>query len=319
MWLVLLTQSLLLVAIVAWLAAAPPASWPGLTVQVVASLFALLALARIGLWLFPPWWVPLAGIVSVVVISAWLVMRRPRSRRVPNGALAWLHLAFFAALAAGSAIVVAKGTASGAVPTGTVDLTLPFESGRYLVVNGGSWVVGNAHRQSVGSSDPKFIPWRGNGWAVDLIAIDRWGLRTRGILPADPARYHIFGRPVIAPCEGDVVVAEDGRPDMHVPEYDRPKIAGNHLIIDCGGLHVVLAHLRKGSILVRKGDHLRVRQPIGQVTNSGGSSEPHLHIHAQRPGPPEFPIGGDPIPIRLDGRFLVRGDRVAPRLDWHRP
>jgi hypothetical protein len=36
-----------------------------------------------------------------------------------------------------------------------------------------------------------------------------------------------------------------------------------------------------------------------------------LHIHAQRPGPPGVPMGGDPLPMRLGGRYLVRGDRVV--------
>jgi hypothetical protein len=50
--------------------------------------------------------------------------------------------------------------------------------------------------------------------------------------------------------------------------------------------------------------------PSLKVGNSGNTGEPHLHIHAQRPGPPGAPWSGDPLPIRFDGRFLVRGERV---------
>ncbi len=42
----------------------------------------------------------------------------------------------------------------------------------------------------------------------------------------------------------------------------------------------------------------------------GNTGEPHLHIHAQWPGPPGAPLGGDPLPISFDGRFLVRGVRI---------
>jgi hypothetical protein len=43
---------------------------------------------------------------------------------------------------------------------------------------------------------------------------------------------------------------------------------------------------------------------------TGGSNGPHLHIHAQRPGPPGAPMGGEPLPMLFDGRFLVRGKRI---------
>jgi hypothetical protein len=35
-----------------------------------------------------------------------------------------------------------------------------------------------------------------------------------------------------------------------------------------------------------------------------------LHVHAQRPGSPIAPLSGEPVPIRLGGRYLVRNDRV---------
>jgi murein DD-endopeptidase MepM/ murein hydrolase activator NlpD len=50
---------------------------------------------------------------------------------------------------------------------------------------------------------------------------------------------------------------------------------------------------------------------LGEVGNSGGTDEPHLHIHAQRPGPPGMAMAGDPLPMLIAGRFLVRGDRVS--------
>jgi murein DD-endopeptidase MepM/ murein hydrolase activator NlpD len=47
---------------------------------------------------------------------------------------------------------------------------------------------------------------------------------------------------------------------------------------------VVLAHLRLGTVSVTAGDVVRVGQLLGEVGNSGRSTEPHLHIHAERDG-----------------------------------
>ena len=50
---------------------------------------------------------------------------------------------------------------------------------------------------------------------------------------------------------------------------------------------------------------------LGEVGNSGNSDEPHLHVHAQRPGRPWDLFTADPLPVRFDGRYLVRNDRVT--------
>jgi murein DD-endopeptidase MepM/ murein hydrolase activator NlpD len=62
---------------------------------------------------------------------------------------------------------------------------------------------------------------------------------------------------------------------------------------------------------VHPGDYVTTNTVLGEVGNSGNSTEPHLHIHAQRPGRIWDPFIGDPLPIRLDGRYLVRNDRMT--------
>jgi murein DD-endopeptidase MepM/ murein hydrolase activator NlpD len=55
---------------------------------------------------------------------------------------------------------------------------------------------------------------------------------------------------------------------------------------------------------------------IGLVGNSGNSNEPHLHVHAQRPAAGGHePLSGDPLPIRFNGRYLVRNDRLTSEFD----
>lgn len=309
---VLITQLALPLIICVLLAAArPPANRWALAARAVAALMLLWGVARIGVWVFPPWWTPLAAAAFVLSVGGWQIVRRLPARVFPSGRREWIGMCLLALPVALGGYVGLRAALGRALPDGAVvDLAFPFDDGRYLVVNGGGWPPINAHRTSARAEVARYVPWRGNGWAIDLIAIDRFGLRARGFRPRDPAAYLMFGMPVLAPCAGAVAAAVDGRPDMPVPEHDRPLIAGNHVVLSCGDVHVVLAHLRQGSVVVGAGDTVDIGQPIGQVGNSGKSDEPHLHIHAQLPGPSSMPMGGEPVPITFGGRFLIRGDRV---------
>jgi murein DD-endopeptidase MepM/ murein hydrolase activator NlpD len=46
---------------------------------------------------------------------------------------------------------------------------------------------------------------------------------------------------------------------------------GNHVMISAGGYFVLLCHLRKNSLKVKKGDTVKVGQQIAEVGNSGAS------------------------------------------------
>lgn len=93
-------------------------------------------------------------------------------------------------------------------------------------------------------------------------------------------------------------------------DTDREHMAGNHVILRCAGVDVLLGHLRPGSIGVSVGDRLQTGAVIAEVGNTGNSEEPHLHVHAQTPGTTEAPMAGEPLPVRFDGRYLVRNQRV---------
>jgi hypothetical protein len=160
----------------------------------------------------------------------------------------------------------------------------------------------------------RFRPYRGQSYGVDLVKTDTLGLRAGGLLPTDPARYAIYADRVHAPCSGVVVQAQDGFPDMAPPQPDRTRMAGNHVLLNCDGVHVLLAHLRAGSVRVRSLESIASGSVVGLVGNSGNSNEPHLHIHAQRPAQRmDEPLSGDPLPIRFAGRYLVRNDRIESR------
>lgn len=110
--------------------------------------------------------------------------------------------------------------------------------------------------------------------------------------------YGCWGIPVVAPITGTVRVAHDGEPD-HVPgkvSNDLKAPLGNHVAIALAGAsgevegYLVIAHLKKGTVAVREGETVTEGTTIGACGNSGNTSEPHVHIHAQRQDPRGRPV-----------------------------
>jgi len=135
--------------------------------------------------------------------------------------------------------------------------------------------------------------------AVDLVGLGRYGTRTRR--DRELTAFAAYGRAVRSPCDGRVVSAEDGIEDQDARPGGRARYQpayGNHVFIDTGREIVKLAHLRPGSLTVRQGDMVRVGQLIGETGNSGNTTEPHLHLHAERDG------------VGLDLRFTGMAGRL---------
>lgn len=311
MMLVYFLQTLLPLALILWLAIWPPINRAGFWMLALAAALVTLMAALQGIWMFPPWWTPYLLAPLLLVVVTLRFFNASHRNFLPNTVGSWVSLAavFIIATASGWqswASLAARQMAPGP----SVDLAWPLGPGIYLVASGGASATINAHAALLDPSHALHADYGGTGYAVDLIAIDSWGLRTTGIMPADPARYVIFGTPVMAPCAGDVVVAVDGRPDNRVPQVDEGHVAGNHVILRCNGIEILLAHLRQSTLQVAVGDSVRVGQQVGEVGNSGESSEPHLHIHAQMPGAVEHMFSGVPVAMRIDGRFLARNDRI---------
>ncbi|KAA2393202.1 M23 family metallopeptidase [Bacillus cereus] len=99
--------------------------------------------------------------------------------------------------------------------------------------------------------------------------------------------YGIYGARVTAPASGTVVSINNDEKDLVPGSDDFQSMAGNHIYLrlDETGTFLVLAHLKKGSIKVKEGQHVNEGEFLAQVGNSGSSSEPHLHIHHQRQDP----------------------------------
>ena len=133
--------------------------------------------------------------------------------------------------------------------------------------------------------------------------------------------WYGWNAPVLAPGAGTVVAAESGEPDWEVGRTSLPDsvvlarpvaLFGNHVVIDHGnGEFSLLAHLRRGSVLVRRGDRVRQGQPVGRVGFSGSVYTIHTHYQLQRG--PEYDAEGLPstfLHVTRVGRSGSAGGRL---------
>lgn len=145
----------------------------------------------------------------------------------------------------------------------------------------------------------------GSTYAIDFVGVDSQHrlARTRdwrtylGTEPPD--RFVSFGRPILAPCSGEVVAVHDGEADHEarrsqpallgyaLTQASRvragiPAIAGNHVVIAdrASGAFVTLVHLRRGSLRVEPGEQVQVGQQLAECGNSGNSISPCVHVQA---------------------------------------
>ncbi|HEX8618088.1 MAG TPA: M23 family metallopeptidase [Thermoanaerobaculia bacterium] len=178
-----------------------------------------------------------------------------------------------------------------AVPPGAIELRFPLSNGAYLVAHGGSDTAANMHGYD-----------KAQRFGVDIMKLNSFGTRASGLSPRELNRYAVFGANVLSPCDGTVVAAVDGLPDNAPGIRDEKRKEGNHVIVRCGDANVTLAHLQKGSVTARPNTTVAAGAILARVGNSGNTTEPHLHIHADRNG-----LG---VPARFDGRWLVRNSIV---------
>ena len=139
----------------------------------------------------------------------------------------------------------------------------------------------------------------GQTFAVDLVHEPGDGRRPRvGWWPLGrrPEDFPGFGREVRAPAGGVVIRAQDGRRDhwsrnsypgllvalveASVRELGGPgRILGNHVVLKLAdGTYAAVAHLQRGSVEVRPGEHVAAGDVLGRCGNSGSSTEPHVHL-----------------------------------------
>jgi Peptidase family M23 len=227
-----------------------------------------------GAWYTAPWHVPSRLLRTPVAGGSALaaVVSAVRLPDLPTGGVPWLP-----AFALG-VVVVLGGISLGLTrssPEPPLELALfPLGAGTYDVVQGGRPEVNQHARNDAQRA------------ALDVVALGPLGTRCvpPSLYPASLERYAIFDRPVHAPCAGSIAEAAGDVPDLEPPLATPDRAPGNYVAIETDGVVVVLAHLRRGSVLVTAGDRVVAGQALGRVGNSGSTTEPHLHVHAERDG-----------------------------------
>ncbi len=139
---------------------------------------------------------------------------------------------------------------------------------------------------------------------------------------ATSADFYTFGtREILATADGVVVFARNDVPDGRVPrEYLKMEdgltaIGGNMLMIDHGtGEFSLFAHMRLGTVRVKKGDRVRQGDVLGLMGSSGSPGAPHVHYQLQADS---ALFGADGLPVRFSNVELVawgrRGKVESPR------
>ena len=248
------------------------------------------------------WWgwfgIYLQRALPVIMVAAAFITR-PQFRAVndsPQTAelrLLSLALAIWFLFLTARALIGRRGGRSA------LNLEFPLKDGKYLIAQGGASKVVNAHARNASQR-----------YAVDIVKLGPMGTRAQGLYPIALKKFEIFGEQVLSPCEGIVVAARDDLPDLFPSETDPQSPAGNYVAIECEGATVYFAHLMKGSVTVEPGQRVRAGKILGRVGNSGNTTEPHLHVHAEK-GRYTGNFSGQPaMRIRFGKRFLVRNDVV---------
>lgn len=290
-----ITGLLVPAAVTVWQAAARASSRWEEALRLVAAggllLFAFFAVP----WAFLSYYVRFVPLVGFTLAAA---RQLSRMRRLPGRAPHDLRRRIGRALTALTAVsalsldlLLLRGSAYSGDP---VALHFPLKGGAYYVLQGGDSPITNPFHRS----DPA------GRYALDIVKLNALGNRARRLLPMILEDYEIFGQTIYSPCTGEILRVQDGRADNQPPQADLEEPAGNHVLLQCEGVTLLLAHLMNGSVIPQPGERVKQGQPIGRVGNSGNTSEPHLHLQAIKPGGGSVASGGEAVPMLLDGRFL---------------
>lgn len=175
-------------------------------------------------------------------------------------------------------------------------------------------------------------------------ASKKWATKKVGTNGTENAHNLIYGKPVYAVADGEVVkcwrnAPENPRPgESHPGRTSSPKTiggGGNALWVDVGnGETILYAHFKPGTIptslcpiskqfmtdasndseaTLPPGNRPKVKrgQFIGEAGNSGASSGPHLHIHKSK--------GNTPLPLSFESAWTKSTQKQEDSVeDWTR-
>lgn len=148
-------------------------------------------------------------------------------------------------------------------------LKLPFK-GKWNIFWGGETEAQNYH-----------VKYENQKGAFDILIFDEKGKSHKGNGTKNED-YYAFGKPIIAPCDAEVVLAVDGVKDNIPGELNPTFLTGNTVILKTkNNEYLLFAHFKQNSVAVKQGNKVRTGDLLGLCGNSGNSTEAHLHFHIQ--------------------------------------
>jgi len=180
------------------------------------------------------------------------------------------------------AVIVIAALAAGLLPVQALELSLPAdcEVGKTCFVQ-----QYMDHDAGEGAKD-----YACGGASYD--GHDGTDLRVRTVKDVEA------GAKVLASAGGAVIGVRDGVPDHLMRDEEDRKLVegrecGNGVLIEHGdGWQTQYCHMRKGSVLVAKGDTVQAGQPLGEIGYSGAAAFPHVHLTVRKDGKSVDPFLG---------------------------
>ena len=170
---------------------------------------------------------------------------------------------------------IAKTRVNSAEPT---VLEAPLQGAGYAAADGCCDSI--RHVRALLALDGRF--YLAQRFAVDWEKIDDTGR----VFTGDPKvvqNYKIYGQPVLAVADGEVVAARshlhDQPPGALPQNLPLDEVDGNFAIIKLReGVYALYAHMAPDSVMVGAGSRVHRGQQIGKVGNTGNTQAPHLHF-----------------------------------------
>lgn len=204
------------------------------------------------------------------------------------------------------------------------DLNQPAPIALGPPLRGKNWVAINGCCSLRGAHRGAVLPVDGDLHDAQRFAIDWMRIDAQGrMMSGDPMRVESFlayDQPVLAIADATAIEVLDGLDDQVPGSLPDPaaitiaNVDGNHVILDLGkGLYAFYAHLKKGTLRVKKGDRVRRGQELARLGNTGNTSAPHLHLQIMTS---PSALAGDGVPYVFKA-FTLGGAMDKER--WYAP
>jgi hypothetical protein len=177
----------------------------------------------------------------------------------------------------------------------------------------GGYASKGGHRRAIMPIDGDL--YSAQTYAIDWVRIDKDKYSMRGD-PLNCSIYVVYNEPVCAAANGTICAVYENSNDQ-IPGKPSGKdlvshLAGNSILEKMdNGYFAMYAHLKPGSIRVRKGESVTRGQELAHVGNTGNTSEPHLHFQVTDK---ESILGANGVPYVFDS-FEVTG-RITNLVQW---